>query len=471
VKKFLPTAIVLGLLAALLSYVLLFESKPVDPAESAERLYRVKPADIAKITLESPESGTSVVLEKQADGLWWITSPGRYEADTGMVEEVLSRISAPAMERRIGPNEGAQYGLDAPTFRATAETRKGKKHSFSAGRKNPTETAYFALAGGANEVCMVPASVVDGMRKSVRDLRSRQLAPIIPASVTRLVIRRSATDTMEFNRTAPDAWMMTKPGQGNADRYTIEGYLEGIKNLRGTDILDEPGAPGRYRLDIPAIKVEVYSSGGKEAEKPFTLSLSKPYSTRNDAYGMSSRLPFVMRLPDISAITESSRPADDYRERVLLAANKDELSSAVIRVQGREFTCRRGLTGKWSVTRPSGVKTGPELDDMLFELIYVRAEKFLGDGVRDFSRFGLSKPAAEVEVTGKKDGKYFHHRYTLGKSEGGFTCMRWNGGTSVYGIRGDIIMKLSMFAESSVNTAVKPPLAATPPRPAPKKKK
>ena len=445
-KKLLPTLVVLALLAALGSYVLFFESKPADPNGSAEHMFRLKQADIVKFRLESPDKGTSVALEKQADGSWWITAPGRYEADKDAVEAVLALLSSPAMERRIGPSDLAQFGLDHPSFSATAGTRKGKTMTITAGKKNPPETSYFAMADGSADVCMVPAQVIEGMRKSAGDLRSRIPSPIDPAGVTRLIVRRSATDTMEFLRTGPEAWTMARPGRGDADRYAVEGLLNTIKNLRGTDIIEVPGASARYRLDDPAVMFEVYTGKAGNWGKPLTVSLSRPSPRRDDSYVISSRLPFVMRITGSAPLTDASKPADDYRERSLLAANKEDLREVIVKWQGKEFTCRAGFRGKWSVIRPSGIKAGGELDNMLFEVIYVRVEKFLGDSVRDFSRFGLANPSAEVTVSGRKDGKKFRHTYSLGNRNGGFICMRWDGGTSVYGVREELLTKVALFA-------------------------
>lgn len=455
-KKLLPTAIILALLAALGSYVLLFESKPADPANTGEYLYKVKQADIARFRLESPDKGTAVVVEKQADGGWWITAPGRFEADNDAVNPVLGLLASPQVERRIGANDPAQYGLDHPSFRATVELRKGKPRSFTAGKKNPSETAYFALAEGSDEACLVASTVVDGMRKSATDLRSRVPAPIDPAKATRMVVRRSATDTMEFIRKDGAKWAMLRPGRGDADPYAVDGLLNTLKNLRGTDIIDEPGASARYRLDSPSVFFEVYTGKDGDWGKPLTVSLSRPSPRRDDAYVMSSRLPFVMRIPGIAPITDSSRPADDYRERSLLAANKEDLREAVIKWRGQEFTCRPGFRGKWQVVRPSGIKAGEALDDMLFEIIYVRVESFISDQAKEFSRYGLAKPDAEITVKGKKDGIKFNHTYALGARNGNYICMRWNGGPSVYGVREELLAKVALFAKAATTPPVAP---------------
>jgi hypothetical protein len=465
VKKFLPTAVVLGLLLALGSYVIFFESRPADPNEGADHLFKVRQADITKFRLESPDKGTTIELEKLADGKWWITAPGRYEADSDAVDAILKTLSAPMVERRIGPGDPAEFGLDHPTFRATAETRRGKPRSFTAGRKNPTETAYFAQADGTGEISIVPAMVVDSLRKSVSELRSRIFAPIDPAKVTRLVVRRSGAETMEFTRKGKDAWAMARPGRGDADRYAVEGLLNGIKNLRGTDIIDETGASARYRLDDPTVRYEIYT--GKEGGwgKPITVSLSRPSPKRDDSYATSSLLPFVMRIPGSAPVTDASKPSDDYRERSLLAANKEDLREAVIRWRGKEYTCRPGFRGKWSVVRPAGVKAGEELDDMLFEIIYVRAESFITDGAANFAPYGLAKPAAEITVSGKKDGKKFRHTYALGNRYGGFISMRWDGEPAVYGVREELLAKVARFAEAaSIPPAAAPKKAGTPPK-------
>lgn len=470
-KKLLPTIVIFSALIALGAYVLFFESKPISPSDSADRLYHIKPADIVKFSLESPDKGTSVVIEKQKDGKWWITSPGRYEADQDAINAVLIQLSSPEVERRIGANDTAEFGLDHPSFRATAEMRKGKPRSFIAGKKNPSETAYFVIADSSKEVCMVPSAIVDGMRKSTGDLRSRQPAQFEPSKVTRMIIRRSDTETLEFIRTGKESWLMAKPGNGEADRFAIDGLLNTLSNLRGTDIIDEPGASARYRLDNPAIQYEIYTGKAGEWGKALTVSFSRPSSRREDSYVTSSRLPFVMRIAGSAPITDASKPADDYRERSLLAANKEDLREATITWKGKEFVCRPGFTGKWSVMRPSGITATEELNDMLFEIIYVRVERFISDQSKDLSRYGLTTPVASISVTGKKDGKRFRHSYTLGSRNSGFTCMRWDDGTSVYGVREELLVKVARFGEAATGSPAKTaPLIQTKDSRSPKKK-
>ena len=447
-KKVLPTASVLAILAGLAFYVLAFESKPKDPNGAKERLFKVKQADITRFRLENIDKGTQLTCEKQADGNWWITAPGRYEADTETVDMVLGQLAAPEVERKIGKSDPAQFGLDRPTFKATVETKRGKPRTLVAGSRNPSETSFFAVIEGSQEVFTIPSRTVDTINKSLSDLRSRTPAPIDPAKVSRLTIYRSNGDTLEFHRSGPEAWNMTRPSTGQADHFAVDGLLGALKSIRGTDIIDETGAAARYRLEDPLVRFEVYTETKGKGGKPLSVSLSRPNPKREDSYVISSRIPFVMRISSAALIMEASKPADDYRERLLLSVNKEDLRGVELKWRGKKLACRPGLSGKWYVTEPLKKPGGEELDDMLFEIIYVRAEKFASTAATDYGQYGLKTPQAEVTVYGVKDRRKFRHTYTLGKAKNGLAFLQWDGNPPVYGVREEILTKVARFGDA-----------------------
>lgn len=449
-KKNLSTILVLAVLAILGTYVLLFESKPRTGEEGRDTLWNLKQSGINKVELLWPGTGSALTLERESDDAWWITSPGRYEAEPEVVDGVLKVLSAPPIERRLGEiGDPAEFGFDRPTFKATAHLKGGKSRALEAGRKNPTESGWFVREVGGKEAVTVPSGMLEAAKKSLLDLRSRTPAPFDPAKVNRLVVERQEGGTLDLRRGEGDTWKMVRPVEANADRYAAEGLLNELKGLKGTEIIDETGAHARYRLDRPLALVKIYT--GKESDKPLAVSLSRPNPKREDAYVSSSRIPYVMRIPSAQPVVMATRPADDFRERLLLSANREDLREVAIDWNGRSIRCRKGWGGGFSVVEPRGARADEPMNEMLFEVIYVRVEAFVSDKPAGYRQYGLDRPPASVKVTYKRDGKTVTDSYTLGAPYSGFNCLRWGDTPAVYAVRKELLEKIRVFAEMALS--------------------
>lgn len=468
-KKWLPTAVVLATLACLGAWVLLFESKPKTGEEGRDTLWKLKQEKIVKFELRQLDRGTAVVCEKDKAGTWWITAPGKYEADLEAVTPLLQQLGAPLVERRLGPQaEAGSFGLNKPSFRATVTLKGGKSKSLETGSKNPAETAWFAREEGGKEIVTIASWSLEAFRKTFSELRSRTPVPFEPTRVSRLEIERQTGGTLEFRRAGPEAWKMLRPAEGEADHYALDGLLNSLKTLRGTEIIDETGATARYRLEDPLVRIKIWTGKGDAKDKPLIVSLSQPNPKRDDAYAVSTRLPFVVRIPSAAPVKDASKPVDDYRERVLLSANRDELREAIITYGGKEIACRKGFGERWSIVSPKGAKADEPMNDMLFELVYVRAEKFLSEKPKSYSIYGLEPAVALVSVKGVKDGKKFANKYSLGAIRNGVACLRWEDKPAVYGVRPELLSKVVLFADMVLNPRPEAKPAA-PAKPSPKR--
>lgn len=462
----MPTLAALGVLVGLGIWVGLNETKPMEDA-GKEHLYRVKPEELVAFELKDLARTVSVACAKGADGVWRITAPAPLEADPEAVDLVLKHLANPEVERKLEPQTDlTPFGLHSPKWRASFRTKKGKDHAILLGGKNPTDSGYFVMVEGGQTLYTVASWSADNLRKTMTDLRSRQLAPVDPAGVTRLVIRRRKFPTIEAVRTG-DAWQLTQPLAGAADKYAIEAVLNELKGLKGQDVLDEPGAYSRYRLDQPAVEAVLYTGTGSG----LTVTLARPDAAKDEAYATSTRLPYVFRLPNASALAGLTKAPEEFRERLLLSATKEDLTDVTLATGGLAITATKGRDGKWKVTKPAGVEAEQELNDMLFEIIYVRVEKFTSDKPAGLAAFGLAPARADVTLAGSKDKKPFTAHYQLGTRSGDHAYLKFADRPSVYAVRRDLLDKVERFADKvrAGGKTVTPPPAAPSKAPAPAK--
>lgn len=467
-KRWLPTLVALVVLTALAVWVARFETKPKE--EKKDRPWNVKAEEVVKFSLEDTAKGTKLACEKEKSGGWWITAPARLEADGEIADQVARHLAQPETERRLeAPPDLRPFGLLSPSFRASFTDKRGTTRVLLVGQKNPGDTAYYVLPEGTATPYTVAVWSVDSFRKTVADLRQKNLVSLDPAMVTRLVVRRArmTPGTLEFARTG-DTWRLTKPIDAAADRYAVEGVLNDVKSLKGSEALEEAQAFSRYKLDQPGFTVVVYTGSGSGD----TVYLSKPNPGKDEAYASSSRLPFTFRLPGAWVLQNLGKGLDDYRERVLLQADKDSLSSAEFSFAGVTVKATKGRRGKWTIDQPAkAAGADAELEDALFEAVYVRIERFVDDSPKSLKPYGLDPARVTVALRGKKDGKPFEAIYSLGSRAGESVYLRFGPGRAVYEARKDLLDKIERLCDKVRGAPSASPAAAAAPAPAAPKRR
>ncbi|MEK7765486.1 MAG: DUF4340 domain-containing protein, partial [bacterium] len=413
-KRLIPTLVSILLLAGLGVYVWKYESTPKSTEQPREHLYDATAGEVVRYTTEDTEKQRSMTVEKQADGSWWITAPGRYEADPDAAAAMAMHIAKPEIERKLDPQTDlTPYGLDKPKFKASCVLKDGKKKAILIGAKNPTGSGYFGMEEGGKDLVTFAAWSTEQIKKTLIDLRSKTLMKLEPAEVSRIELVRKR-ERLEFKREGADAWRMTAPLDTPADRYTVDALLGDLKGLRGIEIVETPSAYSKYKLDQPAAVITLYTGTGTGQK----VTLSKPNPAADEAYATSTRLPFVIKLGSALAVGNATKPLEEFRDRLLLQSGKEDLTSVRIAEGALDIVAAKDEKGKWSVTKPAGAQGGTELDDMLFEVVYIRAERFADDAPKGLGKYGLEPARLAVTVAGAKDKKPFTSSYRLGTRTG-----------------------------------------------------
>ena len=151
------TALLVGILAALLAYLWLGEIRPRSGPARAKvpALLAVPPTDVARIDLE--EHGRRLVAIRR-DGKW-VDAQGRpWRGDAvGDLLDTLGTLS-PIMVVDPDPAEPSDYGLEPDTPRLRVMAAKGKELlSLEIGERNPAWTGLYARLAGQRKVILVGA--------------------------------------------------------------------------------------------------------------------------------------------------------------------------------------------------------------------------------------------------------------------------------------------------------------------------
>ena len=443
-KPWLKTVLAIAFLAGVAAWVGLKETGPKE--EKKLTVWKADPKDVKTFTLKDLKTGVELTCERDPKDpdAWTITKPQRLAADPETANLVAQHLAQPEIERQLEPlADLAPFGLTEPSFKGSFTDKKGRTHTILLGRKTPTDTAWFAMEEGGKAPFTLASWSADNLRKSVADLRDKRLVLLDPANVSKLVIKRKTGGTIVANRKDADHWTLEQPANAAGDRFTIDALLNDAKGLKGTEVIDDPVGYSRYKLDQPTAVIELWTGKDKQ-----TLTLSKPKPGKDDTYASSSRLPFTWKVSNPQVLTDATKSADDFRDRLLLQRDVDNLTEAELTVHGVRYAMKKGPKDVWTVTEPAGAKAADQdIHDLLFELVYVRAEGFPDDAGKNLKAEGLKPPAVTVVMRGKEGAKVTEDRYDLGLAKGNQVLLKFADRPPVILARKDLLDKSVRFAD------------------------
>lgn len=209
------------------------------------------------LVVTGPGAADSVVLRKSGDG-WTVNG---YPADTARVREALADMAAASPGRLVARSSANHIRLGVSTDSAS------RVRLISA----ESATFEFLLGGGgtdgryvrlpdSDEVYTVPATAVQALSRSVDDWRSRLIAVLDTAAVTRILMSRIDDErTVALTRQATDSAAVWLEGSVAADAGVVGSLLEAASELEASGF---PSDSVALETDFsrPSATLEFYES-------------------------------------------------------------------------------------------------------------------------------------------------------------------------------------------------------------------
>lgn len=183
-KPWLPTLVLVGILAALAAYVLLVEVKREPPPEEGAQptpapLWEFRGSDLAQVAVTRGEQTTAV--ERSGD-TWRMTQPQTGEADSARLDGFVYAVASMKYSRTMADvADLADFGLQEPELRVTFVLSDGTTLKASVGVENPRRTARYVQKEGDALVYLVPTGDLDGLVRLVDEPPTSRLAAASPA--------------------------------------------------------------------------------------------------------------------------------------------------------------------------------------------------------------------------------------------------------------------------------------------------
>src|SRR2546428_4475542 len=222
---------------------------------------------VARVDLESPRG--KVALTQEQNRLR-IVAPEKLPADqveSGALLFKLRDLKAQAF--LTDDASGIPRYLARPTVRVTVTETGAAAPTMvllapAPDRRGGKAMAYAAVAG-RGPVVIVGADALDGLARSVTELRDRTVLPALEPRDVQTVRVRAGGQTVVVERSGEADWRMVEGGAGAAKGADVEKLLYTLRGVQW-DAIAAPGGqdPLRDGVDAPPVHGHPLPAGGAE---------------------------------------------------------------------------------------------------------------------------------------------------------------------------------------------------------------
>lgn len=400
-RTWLFALIALGLGA----YIYVVERPRIAEESGPDLVLDVEASRVSTLKLRYPGE-PEIELERDGDQ-WRIRQPIDFPADVDIVEGLIRQIAETKAERRIKTADAeplATYGLDGDGKQARVSiTMEGGKRlpDLIVGEATPVGYSAFARVEGRDEIVVVPLIVHTGVKKSVFDLRDKQMFDVDPTHVTEMEIGVGER-ALRIERRGDD-WMMVTPLQTSADPDQARALLSSLNAVRALEFYDAP-VEGGDGTDAPATTFRAKLGDGQQVGFRLGRAVEGPspgYYLRRDSDGQLVKV-------DQSIKVQFDKDRSALRDKRLFKCTDSDIAEVRFdRADGAGFAIKKSAAD-WALSPPPGDGT---VRQNVAQRIVVGLATLAGNEVASESAettdqlavFGLDSPEVEVEVF-RQDG-------------------------------------------------------------------
>jgi hypothetical protein len=447
-KEFWKTGAAILVLGGLVSFWWFFERKREPKPEGERQKVTVLAVDKAKareISLAAA-GGEAIRLAKDGDA-WKVAAPFAAPADGSAVESLLTSLEKLEADEVVVEQaaDPAEFGLDRPSRTVSATVEGGAAPLVvEFGARSPDGSSVYARAAGSPKVFLVPSWVEGTFDKKPFDLRDRDILKVKRDDVRSLEVT-GPEGGYALARTDEGEWAFTKPLATRAGRWSVDGVLGTIENLRMESVAAEAATDVQpFGLDAPSRTVSLVLKDGttrtleigagapdasatpapaaSPAQKGDRPAPPKPtkYYARQAGTGLVAVVPATLA-------DDLAKGMGELRAKRLLEVATYETEGFEVVAGGAKKTYSKSTTKdkdgfdktQWKRTAPDAKELETaKVEDALFKMGGVEVSEFV-DAPQALSAYGLDAPVLTVKVkakseswieVGKKDAGYYARR-------------------------------------------------------------
>lgn len=375
--------------------------------------------DVAKDNVSRMElkfaDGTQVECAMEKAG-WVLKKPVEDQGNKDEIDKVIDKLKDLEVDKDDFVAEEAadlaKYGLDKPQLVAVVY-QKDVSQTVLVGKKAEGKTdKLYAKRKDEPTIVAIKKSFLDDVKKKPKDLRDKKLARVEKDDVQAAEIK--CGDQLVVMAKKDSDWLLSKPKEMKADTWEVEELFTALGKLEVDDFVeDKPADLAKYGLDKPMAEITLTLKEKKGVRKVIVGAKQKD----GDKYYMRRAGQEPVLLVDAKDLVK--KVASGYlafRKRLVLEFSKSNAKKLTVQRPGKTFVCQVNAddSSKWDLLKPLKCEADKtEVDDILWDMSYLKAKVFVAESPKDLKPYGLDKPAIqatvefekEVEGEGKDKGK------------------------------------------------------------------
>ncbi len=393
------TLLLLILVIALGVWIKFFESKKPNTVEAQRAAGNVVNFDREKLEGISIQNGDDRIKLRRQEGKWRLTAPVKDQADSAVVDNLISDLenwrkegSIPAKEVTAEKGRMAEFGLVQPKLRLRL-TGTEMPPEILFGKDTAFEGQMYVRFVEAKEVYVATETVRTDIAKKPDDFRDRKLTDLTTAQVIRAVLKSPAGEIELAKKN--EHWEIVKPLQARGDDQKIGDLLAQVTNARIQEfVADDKGDLHAYGLSEPRGSITVYGADDKEGR---TLQLGAMADKTKDAvYVRYLPRNAVYALPKKTDDILTVRP-NDLRDRHLLRLDTNNLDRLNIEATGEPKIVLARKDQNWTITsRSDQPANSDEVRRLIDTLNNQEVTKFVADTASELPKYGLDQPQVKL---------------------------------------------------------------------------
>ncbi|HVR70549.1 MAG TPA: DUF4340 domain-containing protein [Vicinamibacteria bacterium] len=403
---FWKTYVAVGVAAALGAYLWFVERKreikPDGPAK--EKVFALDKSKVEELTVSSP-GAEEVRVVKEGDG-WRLAAPLQAAADKSEVDALVSSLESLEMEEVVAetPGDLGQFGLTDPRT-AVGVRVQGATDAVKllVGEKTPDGGALYAKLAALPRVFTISSYLEGTLAKKPSDLRDRDVLHVKRDAVKTVAVT-GPQGSYALARDERGEWGFTEPFPTRAGRWSVDGLLGTLENLRFDSVAAEQAAAlEKFGLASPARTVTLgLNEGGAK-----TLEIGARVAGEDNKYYARERASALVAVVPGAVVDDLAKGMGELRAKRLLEVATYETQGIEVLQDGvtrkYERSSSKDQDGvdvyKWKRTAPDAKDLDTNtVQDALFALGGVEATEFI-DRPAGLEAYGLDRPALKVTLT------------------------------------------------------------------------
>lgn len=239
-------------------------------------------------------------------------------------------------------------------------------------------------------------------------------------------------------------WFLESPISDRADSSTIDSILSELEWMErvGKPITSEPAKPlklSEYGLDKPRAKLTFHTSTGKRSISIGGYAIGTA-GLKDNVYIYLDDDKSTVLVTDDTIYDKITKELKDFRSKDVVEINKDKVSKIELVLQEKRVLCEK-KDKIWRLLSPVEDRADPDtLKEIVDKIDELKKESFVRDNVKDFSEWGLDKPAYKIALwTGAQQASV---EILLGKKTDSRLYAMTRGTPSIYTVKDDILDKI-----------------------------